>query len=140
MAKTNEDGKMKVVARLMLLLIFSTSSAGTATVQASVPVTLDQDAPETLASTPVVASTRREERGDPEGVVVPGHATSQPSGLIGLRVRITTTSTVELAGLRLEERTIIGRVLSSDDDTVTTTAVWVNRTLPYPDLIGESSE
>jgi hypothetical protein len=56
-----------------------------------------------------------------EGVLVPRDVTLQGSSVIGARIRIMTTSTVEVPGLiRLDRQTITGRVLLSDGDTVTT--------------------
>ena len=70
-----------------------------------------------------------------EGVLGLRDFTLQKSGVIGARIRIVTTSTVEIRGLiRLDSLTTTGRVLVSDEDTVTTPGGpdRPNVTLPRP--------
>jgi len=72
---------------------------------------------------------------DREGVLGLRDFTLQKSGVIGARIRVVTTSTVEIRGLiRLDSLTTTGRVLVSDEDTVTTTGGLdrPNVTLPRP--------
>lgn len=116
---------MKVIVTLTLLLLLMAISASVATAQVGVPVTLD--APET--PTPFV-----EARNYSEGVLVPGNATAQLHAVVGVRGRITTASTVELAGvIRLEGQTITGPpMLSSDDETVTTAGGVDGQSLTVP--------
>jgi len=119
---------MKIIVTLALLLLLMAISAGEATAQVGKPVTLDGDTPET--PTHFVAASRNYS----EGVLVPGGATAQLDAVIGVRGRITMSSTVELPGLiRLEGQTITGPpVLSSDDDTVTTTGDVEGRIVTVP--------
>jgi hypothetical protein len=116
---------MKVIVTFPLLLCVMTMSA---TAQVAKPMTLAGDAPEG-------PSHSAGARNYSEGVLVPSHTALQPDAVIGAGLRITTASTIELAGLiRLEKQTIRGPVVSSDVDTVTTTsgADGQNVTVPRP--------
>jgi hypothetical protein len=110
----------KIVVALAFPLFFMTS-VHLATAQVAVSAALEREAPAAPGLTHFVGLTRAAAVDYPEGVIVPSRVTLQPSKAIGARVRITTASTVEVVGLvRIDGRTITGRVLSGDADTLTT--------------------
>jgi hypothetical protein len=126
---------MRVVARTLSWLLVLSSS--TAIAQGPAAGTAAQDRPPD-APTPIrgVEPTGMKILTHySEGVLGPHDVTLQGNSVIGAHIRIVTTSTVEIPDLvRLDGRAISGRVLLSDDDTVTTSGGLdrPNVTLPRP--------
>ena len=126
---------MKVVALTLSWLLVLSSSAAIAQGPATGTAAQDRplDAPTPIRGVEPTGMKTLTHYG--EGVLVPHDRTLQGNSVIGAHIRIVTTSTVEVPGLiRLDGQAITGRVLLSDDDTVTTSG-GLDRpkvTLPRP--------
>jgi hypothetical protein len=126
---------MKVLACTLSWLLVLSSSAAIAQGPAAGTAAQDRpsDAPTLIRGFETTRMKTLTHYG--EGVLVPHDVTLQGNSVIGAHIRIVTTSTVEVPGLiRLDGQAITGRVLLSDDDTVTTSGGLdrPNVTLPRP--------